>query len=51
MTLATTKLGQTGLTVSRLCLGTMTFGFQTDEETSRQILDSAAEYRRGDSLR
>ncbi|MGE5658501.1 MAG: aldo/keto reductase [Actinomycetota bacterium] len=42
MTLPTTKLGQTGLTVSRLVLGTMTFGLQSDEETSRQILDSAA---------
>jgi 1-deoxyxylulose-5-phosphate synthase len=38
-----TKLGATGLTVSRLCLGTMTFGLQTDEETSRAILDKAAE--------
>lgn len=43
MTLPTTKLGQTGLTVSRLVLGTMTFGLQSDEETSRQILDSAAD--------
>jgi 1-deoxyxylulose-5-phosphate synthase len=43
MTLPTTKLGQTGLTVSRLCLGTMTFGLQTDEETSRHILDTAAD--------
>ncbi|MFB2880947.1 aldo/keto reductase [Floridanema aerugineum] len=43
MTLPTTKLGQTGLTVSRLVLGTMTFGFQSDEETSKQILDSAAD--------
>jgi aryl-alcohol dehydrogenase-like predicted oxidoreductase len=42
MTLPTTKLGQTGLTVSRLVLGTMTFGLQSDEETSRQILDTAA---------
>ena len=42
MTLPTTKLGTTGLTVSRLCLGTMTFGLQTDDETSRQILDTAA---------
>ncbi|MBW4456642.1 MAG: aldo/keto reductase [Nostoc indistinguendum CM1-VF10] len=39
----TTKLGQTGLTVSRLCLGTMTFGLQIDEEISRQILDTAAD--------
>lgn len=38
-----TKLGATGLTVSRLCLGTMTFGLQTDEETSRLILELAAE--------
>ncbi|OKH33254.1 alcohol dehydrogenase [[Phormidium ambiguum] IAM M-71] len=43
MTLPTTKLGQTGLTVSRFVLGTMTFGLQSDEETSRQILDSAAD--------
>lgn len=43
MTLPTTKLGKTGLTVSRLCLGTMTFGLQTDEETSRDILDTAAD--------
>ncbi|MGV0102363.1 Aldo/keto reductase [Nostoc sp. DSM 114160] len=43
MTLPTTNLGKTGLTVSRLCLGTMTFGLQTDEETSRQILDTAAD--------
>jgi 1-deoxyxylulose-5-phosphate synthase len=38
-----TKLGATGLTVSRLCLGTMTFGLQTDEATSHRILDTAAE--------
>ena len=43
MTLPTTKLGQTGLTVSRLVIGTMTFGLQTDEETSLKILDTAAE--------
>lgn len=43
MTLPTTKLGQTGLTVSRLVLGTMTFGLQSDEATSRAILDRAAE--------
>ena len=29
--------------VSRLCLGTMTFGLQCDEETSRAILDRADE--------
>ena len=38
-----TKLGATGLTVSRLCLGTMTFGLQTDEATSFHIMDTAAE--------
>lgn len=43
MTLPTTKLGKTGLTVSRLALGTMTFGLQSDEETSRAILDTAAD--------
>ena len=35
-------LGRTGLTVSRLCLGTMTFGLQCDETVSRAILDRAA---------
>jgi 1-deoxyxylulose-5-phosphate synthase len=33
------RLGGTGLTVSRLCLGTMTFGLQCDEAASRAILD------------
>jgi aryl-alcohol dehydrogenase (NADP+) len=37
------RLGRTGLPVSRLCLGTMTFGLQCDEATSRAILDHAAE--------
>src|SRR5262245_54109045 len=36
------RLGRTGLTVSRLCLGTMTFGLQCDEPTSGAILDRAA---------
>src|SRR5437899_10294546 len=35
------RLGRTGLSVSRLCLGTMTFGLQCDEATSRAILDRA----------
>jgi aryl-alcohol dehydrogenase-like predicted oxidoreductase len=39
----TTTLGSTGLSVSRLVLGTMTFGLQTDESTSRAILDTAAD--------
>ncbi|MGF6776714.1 aldo/keto reductase [Paraburkholderia sp. GAS334] len=37
------KFGRTGLTVSRLCLGTMTFGLQTEEDVSRSILDKATE--------
>jgi 1-deoxyxylulose-5-phosphate synthase len=37
------RLGRTGLQVSRLCLGTMTFGLQCDETQSRAILDTAAE--------
>jgi aryl-alcohol dehydrogenase-like predicted oxidoreductase len=37
------RFGSTGLTVSRLCLGTMTFGLQTDETGSFAILDAAAE--------
>jgi len=36
-----TNLGRTGLKVSRLCLGTMNFGPQTDEETSHNIMDQA----------
>ena len=38
-----TQLGHTGLSVSRLCLGTMTFGLQCDEPESRAIMDRAAE--------
>jgi len=37
------QLGRTGLPVSRLCLGTMTFGLQCDEAQSHAILDTAAE--------
>ncbi len=36
-----TTLGRTGLKVSRLCLGTMNFGPETDEKTSFQIMDAA----------
>ena len=43
MSIPTTRLGRTGLTVSRLALGTMTFGLQTDEAASHRILDKAAE--------
>ena len=41
MSIPSTRLGRTGLTVSRLALGTMTFGLQTDEAVSSQILDKA----------
>lgn len=37
------RFGRTGLKVSRLCLGTMTFGYQCDEETSSAIMDAADE--------
>jgi aryl-alcohol dehydrogenase (NADP+) len=37
------KLGRTGLKVSSLCLGTMTFGKQVDEATSAAIIDRAIE--------
>lgn len=36
-----TKLGRTGLKVSRLCLGTMNFGPQTTEPDSYAIMDKA----------
>ena len=39
-----TRLGRTGLSVSRLCLGTMTFGLQCDEPTSVAILDRLISY-------
>jgi 1-deoxyxylulose-5-phosphate synthase len=36
------NFGRSGLPVSRLCLGTMTFGLQCDEAQSGAILDAAA---------
>jgi pyridoxine 4-dehydrogenase len=36
------RMGQTGLKVSEVCLGTMTFGHQCDEPTSFAILEKAA---------
>ena len=33
------KLGRTGVLVSELCLGTMTFSWQADEPTSHRMLD------------
>ncbi len=38
-----TRLGRTGLKVSRLCLGTMNFGPHTTEEDSFAIMDHALE--------
>jgi aryl-alcohol dehydrogenase-like predicted oxidoreductase len=38
-----TKFGATGLTVSRMILGTGTFGKQTDEKEAHRMLDKAAE--------
>jgi len=38
-----THLGRSGLTVSRLCLGTMNFGPQTPEPDAFSIMDSAHE--------
>lgn len=35
------RLGKTGVRVSELCLGTMTFGNEADEKTSRAIMDYA----------
>jgi aryl-alcohol dehydrogenase-like predicted oxidoreductase len=36
-----TRLGRSGLKVSRLCLGTMNFGVDTDEAESFRIMDAA----------
>lgn len=37
------RLGRTGLKVTEICLGTMTFGYQCDEQASFRIMDSAAD--------
>ncbi len=34
------KMGRTGLKISELCLGTLNFGWKTDEKTSFAILDA-----------
>ena len=39
----TVRLGHSDLSVTRICLGTMTFGEQVDEATSHAILDRAIE--------
>jgi aryl-alcohol dehydrogenase-like predicted oxidoreductase len=38
------RLGRTGLKVSEICLGTMTFGNQCDEPTSRATMDKAFDF-------
>src|ERR1700760_3757304 len=40
-TMEYTHLGRSGLSVSRLCLGTMNFGWQTPEEDAHAIMDRA----------
>ena len=40
----TIRVGRTGLKVSRICLGTMTFGKQTDEAAAFAIMDVAADH-------
>ena len=37
------QFGRTGLRVSRLCLGTMTFGLQCDEAQSQAIMNTSAD--------
>jgi 1-deoxyxylulose-5-phosphate synthase len=37
------RLGRTGLKVTEVCLGTMTFGYQCDERTSFDIMNAAAQ--------
>ncbi|QDE80666.1 aldo/keto reductase [Myxococcus xanthus] len=39
-----TQLGRSGLSVSRLCLGTMNFGWTTEEPESHAIMDSALDH-------
>ncbi len=39
----TVRMGRTGLKVSEICLGTMTFGYQCDEKTSFAIMNKASE--------
>jgi 1-deoxyxylulose-5-phosphate synthase len=38
------RMGRTGLKVTEICLGTMTFGMQCDEATSFAIMDTAVEH-------
>ena len=41
MAIPVTRLGATGLKISQVCLGTMTFGNQADEATAFAIMDAA----------
>lgn len=43
MSIPQIQFGRTGLKVSRLALGTMTFGLQTEESVADRILDKASE--------
>ena len=43
MSIPITRLGNSGLKVSRLALGTMTFGTQAEEDVARRIMDKAAD--------
>src|SRR5580704_3792728 len=43
MIMKTVRVGRTGLKVSEICLGTMTFGYQCDEKQSFAIMNKAAE--------
>ncbi len=38
-----TKLGKTGINVSKICLGTMTFGYTVDEKESNSLIQRALE--------
>jgi aryl-alcohol dehydrogenase-like predicted oxidoreductase len=40
----TRKLGKTGLTASRICFGTMTFGAQMDEAAAHRTLDYCVDH-------
>ncbi|HCN75921.1 MAG TPA: aldo/keto reductase, partial [Verrucomicrobiales bacterium] len=35
------RLGRSGIVVTDICMGTMTFGLQADEKTSFEIMDRA----------
>lgn len=37
------RLGKSGLVVSEMCLGTMTFGLQADKETAFKVMDRSIE--------